>query len=168
MINGQQDLELVGVASDLPRLHALIGEASPDVEVTDIRMPPTGTDEGIQAATWLRQPGAEFARYGGHTSCVAVLARGMSPPHFPIGPDGLRGEWSFASLEPGELEAGWFAVTASEIPHEAGRTFGYRVSDGRATVAYLPDHCPTACGPGPDGWAPTTPPPSSWPPAWTC
>jgi len=54
MINGQEDLELVGVASDLPRLLALIPETSPDVVVTDIRMPPTGTDEGIQAATWLR------------------------------------------------------------------------------------------------------------------
>jgi hypothetical protein len=43
-------------------------------------------------------------------------------------------------------------VEAREIPHKGGRTFGYRVSDGRSTVAYLPDHCPTRLGPGPDGW----------------
>ena len=83
---------------------------------------------------------------------AAVLARGMSPPHFPIGPEGLRGEWSFGALEPGPFRAEGFALTTREIPHKGGRTFGYRVSDGRATIAYLPDHCPTACGPGPDGW----------------
>jgi ribonuclease BN (tRNA processing enzyme) len=83
---------------------------------------------------------------------AAVLARGMSPPHFPIGPHELRGQWSFGTLEPGCFPAEVFRVTAVEIPHKGGRTFGYRVSDGRATVAYLPDHCPTACGPGPDGW----------------
>jgi ribonuclease BN (tRNA processing enzyme) len=26
------------------------------------------------------------------------------------------------------------------------------VSDGHSSVAYVPDHCPTALGPGPDGW----------------
>ena len=28
---------------------------------------------------------------------------------------------------------------------------GFRVSDGHSSVAYIPDHCPTALGPGPDG-----------------
>lgn len=47
-------LELVATAGSLPELLAAIEESSPDVVVTDIRMPPTGSDEGIQAATWLR------------------------------------------------------------------------------------------------------------------
>ena len=38
------------------------------------------------------------------------------------------------------------------MPHKGGRTLGYRVSDGSSVLAYLPDHCPTALGPGPDGW----------------
>jgi hypothetical protein len=38
------------------------------------------------------------------------------------------------------------------VPHKGGRTFGYRVSDGRSVVTYIPDHCPTAAGPGPEGW----------------
>src|SRR4029077_15978329 len=42
-------------------------------------------------------------------------------------------------------------VEAREIPHKGGRTFGYRVSDGRCALAYITDHCPTAYGPGPDG-----------------
>ena len=37
------------------------------------------------------------------------------------------------------------------MPHKGGQTFGYRVSDGRTSLAYLPDHCPTALGAGPDG-----------------
>ena len=43
-------------------------------------------------------------------------------------------------------------VEAREIPHKGGRTFGYRVSDGHSAIAYIPDHCPTALGPGPEGW----------------
>ena len=55
LIEAQGDLELVGVASDLPELLELVAEHKPDVVVTDIRMPPTGSDEGIQAAAWLRE-----------------------------------------------------------------------------------------------------------------
>lgn len=81
-----------------------------------------------------------------------VLARGMSPPQFPIRPSGLRGGWSFAALSPGRLEVEGFVIEVREVPHKGGRTFGYRVGDGTATIAYIPDHCPTALGPGPDGW----------------
>jgi phosphoribosyl 1,2-cyclic phosphodiesterase len=85
-------------------------------------------------------------------SAEDVLARGMSPPHFPITPGQLRGQWSFGFLAPGEAKAEGFAVEAAEIPHKGGRTFGYRISDGRSTLAYMPDHCPTALGPGADGF----------------
>src|SRR5215470_843003 len=85
-------------------------------------------------------------------TAVDVLARGMSPPHFPITPNGLRGNWTFGMIEPGPLKAEGFTVEAREVPHKGGRTFGYRVSDSHSTVAYLPDHCPTVLGPGPDGW----------------
>jgi ribonuclease BN (tRNA processing enzyme) len=83
---------------------------------------------------------------------VAVLARALSPPHFPIGPTELRGEWRFHPLEPGDHTIEGFTVSAREIPHKGGRTFGYRVCDGRATFAYLSDHSPTTLGPGPDGF----------------
>jgi phosphoribosyl 1,2-cyclic phosphodiesterase len=87
----------------------------------------------------------------------SVLARMMSPPLFPIEPHQLRGAWSFGALPDDAFSAeGWrvesFRVTAREIPHKGGRTVGYRVSDGHAALAYLPDHCPTEMGPGPDGW----------------
>jgi phosphoribosyl 1,2-cyclic phosphodiesterase len=81
----------------------------------------------------------------------ATLGRAMSPPHFPIAPSGLLGSWKFIDLEEGQWEIGGFTLAALEIPHSRGRTFGYRVSDGRTSFAYLSDHCPTKVGPGRDG-----------------
>jgi DNA-binding NarL/FixJ family response regulator len=54
IVEGEDDLELVGTTGDLSSLLELVERESPDVVVTDIRMPPTGTDEGIQAARRLR------------------------------------------------------------------------------------------------------------------
>lgn len=54
LISGTDDLELAGVGCDLPELLDLVHRHAPDVVVTDIRMPPTGTDEGIRAAALLR------------------------------------------------------------------------------------------------------------------
>jgi phosphoribosyl 1,2-cyclic phosphodiesterase len=76
----------------------------------------------------------------------AVLQRAFSPPHFPIGPDGLLGTWNFVALEAGTHTIEGFEVTALDVPHKGGRTFGYRVSDGTRCFAYLPDHGPR----GPD------------------
>jgi DNA-binding NarL/FixJ family response regulator len=47
-------LELVGAAADLPAAIALVEQELPDVVVTDIRMPPGQSDEGIRLAARLR------------------------------------------------------------------------------------------------------------------
>jgi serine/threonine-protein kinase PknK len=47
--------EVVGQAGDGPRPLALAREARPDLVVTDIRMPPTHTTEGLEAARVIRQ-----------------------------------------------------------------------------------------------------------------
>jgi DNA-binding NarL/FixJ family response regulator len=73
MIDAEPEFELVGTAGDLPELLALIEQASPDVVVTDIRMPPTGTDEGIQAASWLRENRPEVG--------VVVLSQFKAPAY---------------------------------------------------------------------------------------
>ena len=85
---------------------------------------------------------------------LELLRRFMSPPSFPIDPTQLRGSWSFASLDEGIHEIEGFEVRAREIPHKGGRTFGYRISDGRSSVAYLSDHGPTALGAGTDRLGP--------------
>ena len=48
------DVELVDTAEDLDELRASVERTKPDVVVTDIRMPPSNTDEGIQFADELR------------------------------------------------------------------------------------------------------------------
>ncbi|MFI7586193.1 response regulator [Spongisporangium articulatum] len=54
MLELQDDLEVVAAVGDLPELLAAVEEHSPDIVVTDVRMPPTNADEGIQAASGLR------------------------------------------------------------------------------------------------------------------
>jgi DNA-binding NarL/FixJ family response regulator len=45
---------VVGQASDSPQLLALVRETAPDLAVADIRMPPTNTTEGLEAAKVIR------------------------------------------------------------------------------------------------------------------
>ena len=80
-----------------------------------------------------------------------VLSEVMRPPHFPIRPSGLRGHWSFHGLDEGLTDIEGFDVLAVEIPHKGGRTFGYRITSGARTIAYLPDHGPVEWGEGTDG-----------------
>jgi serine/threonine-protein kinase PknK len=51
----------VGQAGDGVHLLALVRETAPDLVVVDIRMPPTGTTEGLEAARVIRQERPETA-----------------------------------------------------------------------------------------------------------
>ena len=50
----QPDIDIVATCADLDSLQTAVREARPDVVLTDIRMPPTNTDEGISLAAELR------------------------------------------------------------------------------------------------------------------
>jgi phosphoribosyl 1,2-cyclic phosphodiesterase len=71
-----------------------------------------------------------------------LLARSMSPPHFPIGPEGLLGSWRFLGSVQGPRQVEEFTVTTAEIRHKGGLTHGLRIESGGAVLAYLPDHAP--------------------------
>jgi ribonuclease BN (tRNA processing enzyme) len=101
-----------------------------------------GLADGHRVDVYLPEQGADPEE---------LLARAISPPHFPVRPGQLGRGWTFRALRPGCHRIEGFSVQAAEIPHKGGRTFGFRVSDGAAAIAYLPDHCPLALGPGPDG-----------------
>ena len=60
LLEHEPDIDLVAVCEDYDSLLEVIAGTEPDVLLTDIRMPPTGTDEGVRAAERLRQlrPGA--------------------------------------------------------------------------------------------------------------
>ncbi len=50
-----EEVEVVATCADLDALRSTIDEVRPDVVLTDIRMPPTNTDEGIRLAGELRR-----------------------------------------------------------------------------------------------------------------
>jgi len=83
MLSAAADIELAGSAADLPSLLALVEEAVPDVVVTDIRMPPTGTDEGIRLAAQLRAERPEIgvvvlSQHADAAYALALLADGSA------------------------------------------------------------------------------------------
>ena len=54
LLETEPDIEVAAVCGDLDSLLASVAAEQPDVVITDIRMPPDNTDEGIQAARRLR------------------------------------------------------------------------------------------------------------------
>jgi DNA-binding NarL/FixJ family response regulator len=54
ILGSSKGIEVVGSCSDFDSLMAAIEQKRPDAVLTDIRMPPTGTDEGIRMARTLR------------------------------------------------------------------------------------------------------------------
>jgi DNA-binding NarL/FixJ family response regulator len=55
LLETQPDLEVVATCGDLDSLLDAVDAERPEVVLTDIRMPPGGADEGIQAAARLRE-----------------------------------------------------------------------------------------------------------------
>jgi DNA-binding NarL/FixJ family response regulator len=51
---GEAGFEVIGLAADADELFTLVERGLPDVAIVDIRMPPTHTDEGLQAAKLIR------------------------------------------------------------------------------------------------------------------
>ena len=73
MLERSDDIEVAATAADAATLRAAISEHRPDVVITDIRMPPTQTDEGIRIAVELR----ETAPHVG----VVVLSQHVEPTY---------------------------------------------------------------------------------------
>jgi DNA-binding NarL/FixJ family response regulator len=67
------DVELVGTHGDFDTLVEAIAEEHPDVVLTDIRMPPSNSDEGIRLANELRSSDPEIG--------VVVLSQHAEPAY---------------------------------------------------------------------------------------
>jgi DNA-binding NarL/FixJ family response regulator len=83
LLDTQSDLEVVAVCTDLESLLAAVEAESPDVVVTDIRMPPGETDEGIQAAVRLRETNEDvgvvvLSQYSEPRYALALLEGGSA------------------------------------------------------------------------------------------
>jgi DNA-binding NarL/FixJ family response regulator len=78
------DIELVDTAADPHSLMKSVAEHQPDAVLTDIRMPPTHTNEGIEAAKKIR---AEHPKTG-----VVVLSQYVEDDYaFELLADGVEG-----------------------------------------------------------------------------
>ena len=73
LLAGADGLEIVAACADLDTLREAIAEHRPDVVITDIRMPPTRTDEGIRVAEQLRESDPEVG--------VVVLSQYSEPAY---------------------------------------------------------------------------------------
>lgn len=83
LVAAQEGFALVGMAASLPELLAVVEQHEPDVVITDIRMPPTGRDEGIQAAAWLRTNRPKvgvvvLSQFTGPAYALALLEQGSA------------------------------------------------------------------------------------------
>jgi len=73
--------EVVAAVGDGPALRAAAADLAPDLVVTDIRMPPSRTDEGLRAAVALRAdrphlPVVVLSQYVQHAYATDLLASG--------------------------------------------------------------------------------------------
>ena len=75
LLDSQDGLEVVAVGEDLDSLLAAVDAEGPDVVVTDIRMPPGDSDEGIRAAARIR---------GTHPSIGVVVLSQYATPGYAL------------------------------------------------------------------------------------
>ena len=83
LLETQPGIEIAGVCDDLDSLLAAVEAETPDVVVTDIRMPPDNADEGIRAAERLRETHPDIgvvvlSQYATPSYALALLESGSA------------------------------------------------------------------------------------------
>ncbi|HEY8116813.1 MAG TPA: response regulator transcription factor [Actinomycetota bacterium] len=83
LLETQHDVEVAAACGDLDSLLAAVDAEEPDVVLTDIRMPPGNTDEGIQAAKRLRETHPDvgvvvLSQYATPSFALALLEGGSA------------------------------------------------------------------------------------------
>jgi DNA-binding NarL/FixJ family response regulator len=81
LLGQDPDVEVVAAVGDLLSLEQAVANERPDVVVTDIRMPPGGTDEGIRFAADLRDTSPDIgvvvlSQHADPAYALALLERG--------------------------------------------------------------------------------------------
>jgi ribonuclease BN (tRNA processing enzyme) len=119
--------------------------------------------DGAQIEVWVPAVGGDCGPTPDHAIDHAIdhaaesddvarhlIAATMSPPHFPIGPDGLLGRWRFRLARPGRLpiaaapeEVSPTVVRVAPVRHKGGTTWAVRVDLDGTSVGYVPDHAIT-------------------------
>lgn len=81
LLEPEPDIELAAACADLPSLLTAIEAERPNVVLTDIRMPPTNLNEGIQVADRLREQSPEtgvvvLSQFAAPEYALALLEKG--------------------------------------------------------------------------------------------
>jgi DNA-binding NarL/FixJ family response regulator len=82
-LSSEPDIELVGVCSNGKELEACVAAEHPAVVILDIRMPPSGADEGVRVANRLRETDPEIgvlvlSQYAEAAYALALLEAGSA------------------------------------------------------------------------------------------
>jgi DNA-binding NarL/FixJ family response regulator len=111
ILSRSPDVDLLATAEDEPTLLAAIEDTRPDVVVTDVRMPPTGTDEGVRIAERLATAQPDIG--------VVILSQYSDP------------EWLARVFDRGSENRGWVMkerahfqgqlITAVKAVHQGDR-----------------------------------------------
>ncbi|MDH6246864.1 response regulator transcription factor [Mycobacterium sp. OTB74] len=75
-LSADRDVSVVGVAEDFDSTVRLVDQHRPTMLVTDVRMPPTATDEGIRLAQWMRVA---------HPDTGVIVLSQYADPHYAAG-----------------------------------------------------------------------------------
>ena len=83
LLETQHEVEVAAACGDLDSLLAAVDAEEPNVVLTDIRMPPSNTDEGIQAAKRLRETHPDvgvvvLSQYATPSFALALLEGGSA------------------------------------------------------------------------------------------
>jgi phosphoribosyl 1,2-cyclic phosphodiesterase len=97
---------------------------------------------GFFAPFW--EPGAELHLWGPRSPIHTLeerISRYLSPPLFPLKVADSPAHLHFHDLPTGAWRIGAATISAGEVAHP-GPTVGYRIEEGTASFAYIPDHEP--------------------------
>lgn len=92
----------------------------------------------------IRTPGVEVHVWGPATTTKGLrtrLTRYLSPPLFPVVLRELESSLHLHQVPCGDFQIGEFTISAALICHPDA-TVGFRISNGLASMAYMPDHEP--------------------------
>ena len=135
-------LIVLDAGTGIRRLGGRVGpETRVDLLLTHLHM------DHIQGLGFFRpldEPGQEVHIWGPPSTTLdmrARLSRYLSPPLFPVRVRDLPCRLALHDVPLERFAIGGLTVTAALVCHP-GPTVGYRITDGTASCAYLPDHEP--------------------------
>lgn len=118
LLSTDRDIDVVAVVDTLDELLDVVGREKPNLVITDIRMPPTRTDEGVRAAVLLRDhsPGTAvliLSQYAEVDYALSLLEAGSSGRGYLLKERLSRPEQLFAALR--EVVGGGSVIDGSIV-----------------------------------------------------